>query len=247
MSRADECTSPSCPLQAAPVPAPGRRQRRRFLPLVLAAAAQKQQQQRGKGFGKKTASPLDISSSPVLEQQPLNPTAADAAPASAQPPAQSGEQGLPAITRGRVFAACSQVALLCTALAFGLRELAPRLAPAVGDGQGDRVASLLHCECSYCWCHRLCIFRQFCMFTGSSYLSLGLHHLPLPCADAGATLPSTPQLALAVAVAAGVTAARAALLAAWPDFRAASDRSISQVWVGVCVCGGRGRAGLVGW
>lgn len=53
---------------------------------------------------------------------------------------------------------------------------------------------------------------------------------PLPPPhDAGAALPTAGQLALAVAVAAGVTAARTALLASWPDFREASDRSNQQV------------------
>lgn len=54
------------------------------------------------------------------------------------------------------------------------------------------------------------------------------HHLSL-CA--GATLPGPGQLALAVAVAAAVTVARAALLAAWPEFKEASDRSNQQVSV----------------
>jgi hypothetical protein len=46
---------------------------------------------------------------------------------------------------------------------------------------------------------------------------------------AGAVLPSAGQLALAVAVAAGVTGARAALLSVWPEFKDASDRSNKQV------------------
>ena len=51
----------------------------------------------------------------------------------------------------------------------------------------------------------------------------------LHCWLAGATLPGAGQLALAVAVAAGVTATRTALLAAWPEFKEASDRSNQQV------------------
>lgn len=46
---------------------------------------------------------------------------------------------------------------------------------------------------------------------------------------AGAVLPSAGQVALAVGVAAGVTGARLALLAVWPDFRDASERSNQQV------------------
>lgn len=52
---------------------------------------------------------------------------------------------------------------------------------------------------------------------------------------AGAAIPGASQLALAVAVAAGVTAARTALLAAWPEFKDASDRSNQQVGPVCCL------------
>ena len=42
-------------------------------------------------------------------------------------------------------------------------------------------------------------------------------------------LPGPSQLMLAVVVAAAVTAARTALLTAWPEFKDASDRSNQQV------------------
>ena len=57
--------------------------------------------------------------------------------------------------------------------------------------------------------------------------------------NTGSVLPSGEQLALAGAAAGGVTAARAALLAVWPEFREASERSNQQV-------GGSGAAGVQG-
>lgn len=66
------------------------------------------------------------------------------------------------------------------------------------------------------------------------------HCLWLPHCPAGAVLPGPSQLMLAVVVAAAVTAARTALLAAWPEFKEASDRSNQQVnsdfQGGACKC-----------
>lgn len=63
--------------------------------------------------------------------------------------------------------------------------------------------------------------------------------LPALC-RAGATVPGATQLGLALGTAAAVTAARTALLAVWPEFKEASDRSNQQVapcsFVSVCSC-----------
>ena len=148
---------PPCVLQ----PTPARRQR------AVAAAARKQkrpqqqQQQQGKGFGAPAPSPQP----PVETSAPQSPgmatatSSSKAAPAAAPPAAAATSQlppqaapaaapaALPTVGRGRIFAVCAQVSVLVTALAFGLRQVAPLVSPAVRDGQAAAVEALLDCEC----------------------------------------------------------------------------------------------------
>ncbi|KAI3431463.1 hypothetical protein D9Q98_004515 [Chlorella vulgaris] len=168
-----------------------RRQRVAAPPAAASGAKQKTKQPGGKGFGK-----LAGPAASIQEQQPADPGAAqpDAPPVvastvAAAGTAESGSGVLPVVSKGQIIAVCTQVSVLVTVLAFGLRQVAPAIAPAVKDGQAAAVANLLQ------W----------------------------------AVLPSAGQVALAVGVAAGVTGARLALLAVWPDFRDASERSNQQV------------------
>ncbi len=125
----------------------------------VAAARQKQKQPQrvqpagDKGFGKpSTASPTN-----PLPEQPVvaapDDTSAATTSQSGDTPALgastiAGGEGaaLPAVSRGRIFAVCAQVSVLVTALAFGVRQLAPAISPAVGDGQAEAVEALLNCE-----------------------------------------------------------------------------------------------------
>jgi hypothetical protein len=81
---------------------------------------------------------------------------------------------LPVVSKGQIIAVCTQVSVLVTVLAFGLRQVAPAIAPAVKDGQAAAVANLLQCELLGCWLHRCtCI---------SHHRAAGSHHL-LSCSD----------------------------------------------------------------
>lgn len=134
--------------------------------VVAPAAASRQKQQRlqpagGKGFGKSAAPSKPSAAEPVPGQQVAAPSSSSVAAPPPEPGAtaaatpnstssSSSVEGaeLPAVSRGRIFAVCAQVSLLVTALAFGLRQLAPAVSPAVGDGQAATVEALLNCECA---------------------------------------------------------------------------------------------------
>lgn len=133
-------------------------------PRAVAAAARRQQQG-GKGFGKaappKADAPQQAQQPPTAEQQQLQQVAAPTAAAPAQAASQGGsaaaatEQstggGLPAVSRGRIFAVCAQVSVLVATAGFVLRQVAPAISPAVKDGQGEAVEALLDCEWGKRW------------------------------------------------------------------------------------------------
>lgn len=62
-----------------------------------------------------------------------------------------------------------------------------------------------------------------------SIWSIDRSKFPLFCKEAGVQFAEPSHWALAAAAAAGVTAARQALIATWPAYRDASDRSNRQV------------------
>ena len=137
--------------------------------MAVAAARQKQQkrppqQAGGKGFGNGPPSTPSLAEPvpPQLQNAPKAPqqqqadavlgqqaNAALGGNPAAQPPSSSTPAAaLPAVSRARIFAACAQVTVVVTALAFGLRAVAPAVSPAVADGQADTVEALLNCEYS---------------------------------------------------------------------------------------------------
>lgn len=125
-------------------------------PAAASGAKQKTKQPGGKGFGK-----LAGPAASIQEQQPADPGAAqpDAPPVvastvAAAGTAESGSGVLPVVSKGQIIAVCTQVSVLVTVLAFGLRQVAPAIAPAVKDGQAAAVANLLQCELPHCWLHR---------------------------------------------------------------------------------------------
>lgn len=132
--------------------APPRRQR-----WVAAAAARKQQQKRppqqqqqqqGKGFGGPAPSTQPTAPEPEAPAAAAPAAAAAGRPQQQPGPASAAPPGvLPEVGRGRIFAVCAQVSVLVSALAFGLRQVAPLVSPAVGDGQAATVEALLDCEC----------------------------------------------------------------------------------------------------
>lgn len=208
-----------------------------------AVVAPAKKQRGGKGFGGGSApAPVQDPSDLPAEQSPPQVQQEQQAPAVGGSGSGTGSGGgaggapaprteLPAVGRGRIFAVCAQVSLLVAVAGAGLRQVAPAISPAVGDGQGEAVEALLACESTPLPCQRL---QPACRALNNWTLRLPhcflLHRNPLsrPLCP-GATVPGAGGLALAVGVAAAVTAARAALLAAWPEFREASDRSNQQV------------------
>jgi hypothetical protein len=127
--------------------------------LVRAAAAKQKhrppQRQGGQGFGKTAEQPEATRDSEAAAKSteaaaPGQATSTDASPAGGILASSEGSSDLPAVSRDRVFAACAQVSLLVTAIALGLRQVAPAISPAARDGLGDTVADLLNCE-RRCW------------------------------------------------------------------------------------------------